>query len=808
MQTLWQDLRFGARMLMKKPGFTLIAVITLALGIGANTAIFSVVNAVLLKPLPYLKEPRLVFIESGDKKADPREYFGASPADFLDWQANSRTFEQLAAYAPSDGFTLTGVERPEVFASSRVSSNFFQIFGAKPLLGRAFLPEDELASAPRTILLSHRLWQRRFGGDPGVIGQTLGNTGWTVIGVMPSDFKYPTHAECWTPIVREAGESSVRSTRYWVVFGLIKPDQSLESAQADIKAISARLEAQYPDSNKNITTHIFPVVERRTGGVRKSLFILLGAVGCVLLIGCANIANLLLARAGSRRKEMAIRLALGAPRRRLLRQLLIESLLLAALGGAAGLLLGQWGLDGLMRLLPQSYNAYYQLQDQLRPGSVDQTVLSFTLLISLLTGVLFGLVPAWQASNPAVNDELKEGGRGADGAPRQRLRGALVVAEIALAMVLLVGAGLLINSFVRMSRAELGFDPRNLFSMSVQTRSKFPIVGGDGLRARFVKQVFDQVSQTPGVESAVVTSGRIFPGLHFGFNIEGRPLAADADALYETISPNYFRALRSRMAAGREFDDRDDLRSPAVAIVNETLARRYFAGENPLGKRLSIAYMRQRIALEIVGVAADMKQGELGAPVIPQIYAPYLQRPWFSSAIVVRAAHNDLSAVSNDAQRAIWAVDRDQGSTDIHTAEEALGNSLAAPRFYAALLGGFAALALSLAAVGIYGVMSYTVTERTREIGVRMALGARAGNVLKLVVGQGMTLALIGVAIGSGAAVALTRLMSSLLFGVSATDPMTFVVIAILLSVVALLACYIPARRAAKVDPMVALRRQ
>src|SRR5262245_10101730 len=402
MQTLWQDLRFGARMLMKKPGFTLIAVLTLALGTGANTAIFSVVNAVLIKPLPYLKEPRLVFIESGDKQANPREYFGASPADFWDWRASSQTFQQIAAYAPSDGFTLTGVERPEVFVSSRVTANYFQVFGAKPLLGRAFLPEDEVASAPGTILLSYRLWQRRFGGDPNVVGQTLGNTGATVVGVMPSDFKFPTYAECWTPLAREAGEASVRANRYWVAFGLIKSDQTLESAQAEFKAIAGRLEAQYPDSNKNITTNITPVVERRTGGVRKSLFLLLGAVGCVLLIGCANIANLLLARAGSRRKEMAIRLALGANRWRLLRQLLIESLLLAALGGAAGLLLGQWGLDGLTRILPQSYNAYYQLQDQLRPGSVDQTVLSFTLLMSLLTGVFFGLVPRWRASIPAV----------------------------------------------------------------------------------------------------------------------------------------------------------------------------------------------------------------------------------------------------------------------------------------------------------------------------------------------------------------------------------------------------------------------
>jgi predicted permease len=791
---------------MKRPGFTLIAILTLALGIGANTAIFSFVNAVLIKPLPYLKEPRLVFIESGDKQSDPRDYFGASPADFWDWRENSRTFQEFAAYAPSDGFTLTGVERPEIFASPRVSSNFFQTFGAKPLLGRTFMPEDELASEPRTILLSYRLWQRRFGGDPGVIGQTLGNTGVTVIGVMPSDFKYPTYAECWIPIMREAGESSVRANRYWVAFGLIKSDQTLESAQAELKAIAGRLEAQYPDSNKNITVHIVPVVERRLSWVKRSLFILLGAVSCVLLIGCANIANLLLARAGSRRKEMAIRLALGAPRWRLLRQLLMESLLLATLGGAAGLLMGQWGLDGLMKLLPQSYYSFYQLQDQLGSGIIDLTVLSFTLLISLLTGVFFGLVPAWQASKPVVNDELKSGGRGADEPPRQRLRGALVVAEIALAMVLLVGAGLLINSFARMSRAQLGFDPSNLFSMSVQTRSKFPIEGGDERRARFVRQVVDQVSQTPGVESAVVTSAGLFPLLHFGFNIEGRPLPADADALYETISPNYFRALRARMVAGREFDDRDDTRSPAVAIINETLARRYFAGEDPVGKRVSIVYLRQRIPLEIVGVAADMKQGEMGAPVIPQIYAPYLQRPWFNSAIVVRGARSDLSAVKNDAQRAIWAIDKDQASTQTQTAEEALNNSLAEPRMYTVLLGVFAALAMSLAAMGIYGVMSYTVTERTREIGVRMALGAQAGNAIKLVVGQGMKLALIGVTIGSAGAVALTRLMSGLLYGVSATDTMTFVAIALLLSVVALLACYIPARRAAKVDPIIALR--
>ena len=802
METLFKDLRYGVRSLLKHPGFTATAVVTLALGIGLNTAIFSVVNAVLLKPVPYLNQPRLVVIESGNKQADAREFYGASPADFWDWQAQSKTFEQIAAYSPDGGLKLTGVEKPEFLAGTRVSTNFFQTFSAQPMLGRTFSLEDEAANAPDTIVLSYRLWQRRFGGDQKIIGRTLGNTGVTVIGVMPADFKYPSYAECWIPLSRNSSEMRNRANRYFITLGLIGSGQSSGSAQAELKTIANRLEAQYPESNKNITVQLTQLHDRRVRDIKKSLLILLGAVGFVLLVACANIANLLLARAAARRREMAIRLALGASSWQLLRQLLTESVVLAMLGGALGLLLGLWGMSGLMRLLPNSSD-YLQIKEQV---GIDRVVLFFTVLISLLTGIIFGLVPAWQASRPAMNGALKESSRAADGSAHRRLRGALVVAEIAFAMVLLVGAGLLINSFVRMRQASLGFDSRNLLSISIgMPFNKFP---DDASRVRFVKQIVDQAAQAPNVESAMVTSGAIFPFLHFNFNIVGRPLPADADALYETISPHYFRALRAQVLAGREFEDHDDANTSPVAIVNQTLARRYFAGEDPLGKRLSIIYLRKRVEFAVVGVVADLKQGELGAPVIPQIYVPYLQRPWLSSALVVRAGAGNLSTVQNDVQRAIWSVDPNQVPARIETAEQVLSTSLAEPRLYTSLLGIFAALALGLAAVGIYGVMSYAVTQRTHEIGIRMALGARGADVLKLVVKSGMTLALIGVAIGVVGAFALTRLMISLLFGVSPTDVTTFAMVCASLMAVALIACYIPARRATKVDPLVALRNE
>ena len=797
METLFKDLRYGARMLIKSPLYTAVAIIALALGIGANTAIFSVVNAVLLRPLPYIDANRLVFVESGDKQTGAQQFGGASPADFWDWQAQAQTFDQIAGMS-GGGFNLTGVETPESIPSIRVSTNFFEVLKAKPLLGRTFRPEDGFIKADDTIILSHRLWQRRFGADPDIIGKTLGNTGTVVIGVMPPDFKFPVTAECWIVLARDSGEMRNRANRYFTVLGLIKPDQTIESAQAELRTIAANLEAQYPDTNKNISVQLTPYRNRIVRDVKTSLFVLLGAVMFVLAVACANVASILLARAASRRKEMAIRLAMGASRWTLIKQLLTESLMLGLAGGAAGLVFALWGVELLVKLLPEKY-AYLQVQDLVR---IDTTTLLFTLMTALLTGLLFGLVPAWQSSRPDINEWLKEGARGSDGSQQQRTRSTLVIAEIALAMVLLAGAGLLVQSFVRLRSADLGFDSRNLFTMGISL--SFREHPDDPSRVRFIKKMLDEVSNTPGVESVAVTTGSAFPYLNFGFNIEGQPLPADAPALYETISPNYFQAMKAGLITGREFDERDTTNSPGVAIINETLARRYFDGEDPIGKRISINYLGTRQTREIIAVAKDMNQGEPGK-IQPQVYVSYQQQPWLSASLVVRAASSPDSA-RKDAQQAIWAVDKNQPVSKSDTAEMVLSNALAEPRLYTMLLGAFAALALILAAVGIYGVMAYSVAERTREIGIRMALGAQASDVMRMVIGQATKLIVAGVGIGLVACVGLTRLIASLLFGVSATDPVTFALVSALLAGVALMACYIPARRATKVDPMIALR--
>jgi putative ABC transport system permease protein len=798
MQTLWQDLRYGARALLKTPGFTLVAVITLGLGIGANTAIFSVVNAALLRRLPY-DTTRLVAVESFNPQKEKRAY-GASPADFWDWREQNRTFEQLTMYS-GGGIGLKESERIEVISGARVTVNFFATFGVQPMMGRAFDNEEGFVNGPRAVVLSHRLWQRRYGGDPQIVGRTLKTTdgAMTVIGVMPPDFKFPSYAQVWTAFARDTGEMKSRGSRYCQAVGRIRQGETIESAQAEMKAIAARLAASYPKDNQGRTIQITDWRESLSQDSRKALLVMMGAVGFVLLIACANVANLLLTRAATRRREMAIRLALGATRAKVLRQLLTESLLLSLIGGALGLLMAVWGVEALTRSLPElnfTLQSLSELRDEIR---VDRVALLFTLAVSILTGLIFGLAPGWQAAKTELNESLKEGGRSGGGAGHRRTRHALVVAEIALALALLVGAGLLINSFARLLRVDPGYDPKGLMVMSLG----FPAEN----KYAFAQQVMERIAATPGITSVALMSYPTLGGLNFQFNRESNPLPdGDVSVAYSAISPAYLRTLKTPLLTGREIDDRDLPNGRPVAIINETMARRYFAGENPIGRKIVINYLGQRLTREIVGVAGDVKQEEPSKPTNPEILVPFAQQPWFSGSLLVRTAHPDPLTVKNAAQQAIWSVRPETPESKAEPLTTTLAGHVAEPRLYALLLGVFAAIALTLAAVGIYSVTAYSVAQRTKEIGVRMALGAQTGAVLKLVVGQGMKLVASGVALGLAASFGLTRLMSNMLFGVNAVDPPTYVVITLFLTFIALLACLIPARRATKVDPMIALR--
>ncbi|HYE74826.1 MAG TPA: ABC transporter permease, partial [Blastocatellia bacterium] len=548
MQMLWQDIRYAVRMLLKYPGFTAIVVLTLGLGVGANTAIFSLINAVLLRPVPYLEDPRLVFIESGNELREIETYGGTAPADFWDWQEQSQAFEQLAALS-GDGSVAVRGERPELLRGSRVSTNFFDLLQAKPFLGRTFQSEDGLMAAPDTVVLSYQVWQRKFNSDPNIIGKMLDDNGVQVIGVMPPDFKYPDYAESWIPLSRDSGEMKGRRTRYFNVFGLLKRGQTLESAQTELKAVAARLAQQYPESNKNITIALTPLRDRLVRDVKPSLLIMLAAVGFVLLIACANVANLLLARAATRRKEMAIRAALGAKRSRLLKQLLVESLLLALTGGLLGLLLAVWGKELLIGLLPQTY-AYLQLQDAVR---IDSTVLLFTFGIAVVTGLIFGLAPAWRSSQISLNESLKDARGSSNTASGHKAGNVLVAAEIAMAMVLLVGAGLLISSFIRLQKVDLGFNPQNLMPVNINVPSAQ--YRDEASRVARIQQLQQRVATVPGVTDVAVMTGSPFPYLQFTFNLVKDPMPADERALYDLVSANFFRAMGVPLISGREFND-------------------------------------------------------------------------------------------------------------------------------------------------------------------------------------------------------------------------------------------------------------
>ncbi|MGH9837354.1 MAG: ABC transporter permease [Blastocatellia bacterium] len=812
MQTLWQDLRYGVRMLLKKPGFTAVAIITLALGIGANTAIFSVINTLLLKSLPYTEPDRIVLVwgvlnQSGKTRSQ------ASATDVADWRRQNSVFEEATTYGNWSA-TLLGDGEPERISGIQVGDGYFSVMKGKPLLGRVFLPEEQVDGRDFVIVLGHGLWRQRFGGEPNIIGRKVNLSGkpYTIVGVMPADFQpLPTslvdeRAEFYRPVAEKYDEAE-RSSRHLRAIARLKPGVTLRQAQTEMSVIARRLEQQHPRDNTGYGVRLTTLPEDTVGGLRATLLLLLGAVVFVLLIACANVSNLLLARSVARQKELAIRTALGAGRFRLVRQLLTESVLLALSGGAVGLLLALWGL-GLIEALGA------QVTPLLAGVKLDARVLAFTLLVALLTGVVFGLAPALRVSRPDLNEALKDGGRGAGaGANRSRLRDALVVSEIAMALVLLVCAGLLIKSVLRLRAVNPGFNPDHLLTMNVALPSaRYP---RPQQRVDFHNRLSERLAALPGVNAVGFTS--VLP---FSANFDGRGLAvedhpkppgSEFDVDLYIITPDYLRTLATPLRTGRVFTERDSADAPQVALINETMARALWPEQDPLGKRIKFPGSEKdpQPWRTIVGVVADVAQYALDRQPPMQIYLPDAQYPASYMTLVVRTASDPssdpnrfVSAVRNE----VRALDKDQAVYGIATLEQLVGASLALRRFSMLLLLSFAAVALALAVVGIYGVMSYAVTQRTHEIGVRLALGAQARDVLTLVIGQGLKLALGGVGIGLAVAVALTRLMKTLLFGVSATDPLTFGVIAVLLASVALLACWIPARRATKVDPLIALR--
>jgi putative ABC transport system permease protein len=803
MGNLAQDVRYSIRMLANRPAFTLVATLALALGIGANTAIFSVVNAVLLRPLPYPHPEQLMMLWG---VRDDRNHLNASYPDFADFRDQAQTLESVAAYQGA-GVLLTGGDEPERLAGAIVSADMFPLLGVSPALGRAFTREEDKPGAPRVVVIGHNLWQRRFSLDPEIIGReiTLSARPYTVIGVMPEGFKFPadySKTEFLLPFApSNADQLTRRGSHFFYVAARLKPGVTIEEANSDVATISGRLAEAYPETNTKRGAVLVPMHDDLVQDVRLSLLVLIAAVAFVLLIACANVANLLLARAVARQKEIAIRTAVGASRFRIIRQLLTESLLLSTLGGAAGLILALWGVDLLVSASPGSI-------PRLKEVALDGRVLGFTILVTMLTGLVFGLAPALGASKPDLSKMLKEGGRqGGEGARRASLRKALVISEVAICLMLLIGAGLLIKSFVRLRAINPGFNSDGVVTVFLApSRASYP---QPEQALSFFQQITERAKQTPGVESAALVNLLPLAGSNtaISFTIEGRPALApgtEPSANYRTISPDYFRVMRMPLLRGRALSDRDTKDTPHVIVINESFAREHFPGEDPIGKRILIGDENPP-PREIVGIVGDIRHDALDKEAVSEYYVSCLQNPGRYLYLVARTSLDGAGAALA-MRNAIKEVDKNIYVPDVESMEQLLRDSIAGQRFNMLLLGLFAAVALTLAAVGIYGVMSYTVTQRTHEIGVRMALGAQQKDVLKLVVGQGMLLALAGVAIGVGASLFLTELMSSLLYGVSATDPVTFLLISVILTGVALGACYVPARRATKVDPMVALR--
>ncbi|MGI8732774.1 MAG: ABC transporter permease [Pyrinomonadaceae bacterium] len=800
METLLRDIRYGVRSLLKRPGFTMIALIAIALGIGANTAIFSLVNAVLLRPLPFAEPERLVWVWGNISNGSNRA--SVSPLDYLDYRQQNTTFEQFAAsFSIPVPLNLTGSGEPERLSAAGVTGNYFQALGAQPELGRTFMMENERPGSDQVTVLSHGLWQKRFAGDASIINKTviLDGRSCTVIGVMPQGFNFPHSAELWVPINFDIAEGmKQRKAHFMRPIGKLKPGVTMAQAQADTDAIARRLEEQYPDSNRGWSLRLVSLREQLVGSTRPTLFILFGAVGFVLLIACANVANLLLVRAAGRQKEIALRTALGAGRFRIVRQMITESVLLALAGGALGTLLAVWGVELLVTLSAESIPPTAQVR-------IDATVLAFTLLISVFTGVLFGLAPALRTMKLNLSESLKEGGRSlGDGGQRNRTRSVLVVLESAVAVVLLIGAGLLVRSLIQLQNVSPGFDAHNVLTMRVDLpREKYATREKAG---NFFSQLEERIGGLPGVENVGLISELPLSGQpnDMPYTVEGRPLVSPDQAFdddFRRVNTQYFSAMRIPLLRGRNFTEQEVRESAKVVIISDLLARQVFPNEEPIGKRLIMALGNQ--PFEIIGIVGDIRHRALESTPFPAMYMPTNQAPWMN--IVVRT-QGDPASIAGAVRKEVRGIDPDQPVAAVRTMEEWMDTAVAGPRYRTALLALFAFVALVLASTGIYGVMSYSVSQRTHEIGVRMALGARRLDVLRLVVRQGMTLVVLGIGIGLVGAIALTRVMSTLLFGVTAKDPITFAAVAVLLTLVAFVACYLPARRATKVDPLVALR--
>jgi putative ABC transport system permease protein len=803
LEEIWQDTKYALRQLRHSPAYTAIAVLTLALGIGANTAIFSVVHGVLLRSLPYTDPPRLMRLYS----LSNGRRMAISPPDFLDWREGSRSFAGMAAWFESNT-NLTGVGDPVRLTQVRVSANFFDVLGVRAQLGRTFVTGEDRREAPRVTLLSDRLWRTRFGSDPGIVGKkiTLDGHPTEIVGVARREMQYPEDIDLWLTTRFDTGDvaASSRGARWIRVIGRLAPGMTVDAAQRDVAAIARRLEQQDPRHNTGYGATVVPLMDSLVAPIRRPLLVLLGAVGFVLLIACANVAGLALGRTAARETELAVRTALGAGRGRLVRQLLTESLCLTLMGAAAGLLLARYGVRALVALAPS---------DIPRLGDVrlDGTVLAFTLIVAVVTGTLFGLVPALYGSTRDLSLRLKDGTRGSQGrAGSGRARSVLVVSELAMAIMLLIGASLLLRSFATIRDVDPGFRTARV---STFTMDLSPVKYPDFERQRvFAEQLLARMQRILGVATAGLTFGLPLTGSNFNlsFTVSGRPAQSPADepaAQTRIATPDYFATMGIPLVRGRVFTERDRKGAPQVALISREVARRFFAGEDPIGQHLQASWRHDGVPFggEIIGIVGDVKQFALGRDAPAHIYVPVDQWPMDELTVVMRST-GDAASTLRAAEAAVRELDPDLPVYDAQTLDKVVSESLGQPRFYTVLLGAFAGVALLLAAVGVYGVISYGVQRRTREIGIRLALGASSGRIVQMVVGQGLMMAVGGIAIGIAGAFALTRVLRSLLFGISATDPVTFVLVPVILAAVALIASYLPARRAARVDPIQAVR--